>query len=241
MANKILKPVRCKTGVIDHFGYVKIEFSQDGRLSITGVIGPMHNGNCYGSCGQCVDEIREGEPAEGWTREMVDRLCDIWDKWHLNDMRPYCEHQKELGWRELAQETVSFYNYRLNREATEKKRAAERAATSALRDGKVFVPSKEQTMYENLPNFITITKQLEGEQASFYEPRKPLYAGDKGFVTTERRGWVRFEDFEEGILCKPCPVCGYKYGTSWNKEEVPKGVIDWLFALPDSDTEPAWI
>jgi hypothetical protein len=38
----------------------------------------------------------------------------------------------------------------------------------------------------------------------------------------------------------PCPICGYKYGSAWLKEEVPAEVIDWLFALPDSDERCVW-
>lgn len=40
-------------------GFCKIEF-EDGKLSIRGVIGPTRNGNCKGSAGQCVYEIRKG-------------------------------------------------------------------------------------------------------------------------------------------------------------------------------------
>ena len=77
--------------------FCEIQF-ENGRLSITGVIGPMPSGNCRGSAGQCVDAIREGRPCDEWTQEMLDKFCSIWDEWHLNDMRPYCKHQKELGW-----------------------------------------------------------------------------------------------------------------------------------------------
>jgi hypothetical protein len=45
----------------------------------------------------------------------------------------------------------------------------------------------------------------------------------------------------EGILMKPCPVCGYKYGTAWNKEELPEEVIEFLQSLPDTPIKPAWI
>lgn len=75
--------------------FCKIEY-QDGKLSITGVIGPKSNGNCWGSCGQCVDEIRKGEPTKEWSFEMLQKFCDIWDEWHLNDMRPYCSHMKKI-------------------------------------------------------------------------------------------------------------------------------------------------
>lgn len=34
---------------------------------------------------------------------------------------------------------------------------------------------------------------------------------------------------------------GYKYGSKWLREEVPEDVIEWLMALPDSPTKPAWV
>ena len=47
-------------------------------------------------------------------------------------------------------------------------------------------------------------------------------------------GWLKPEEHPEGLLCRPCPVCGYRYGTSWVREQVPQDVIDWLFFLPES-------
>ena len=144
---KIINPCKCDVGYKNHYTYdafVEIVYKND-ILSLHGVIGPMRGGNCRGSAGQCQDEIRKGVPKAPWTKEMVDKLCDIWGRWHLNDMRAGCEHQRALGW--------------------------------------------------------------EGES----------YIG------------------------KPCPVCGYKYGTAWLKEEVPSGVIKWLESLPESEIEPAWI
>lgn len=81
---KIINPCTCevwgdsgKTKQTNAF--VKIEW--DGkRLRISGVVGPMRNGNCLGSAGQCVDSIRGGTPADGWTREMLDKFCDIWGR-----------------------------------------------------------------------------------------------------------------------------------------------------------------
>ena len=115
---KVVSPCFCK--VYTRSGneataraFCKIQF-ENGRLSITGVIGPMPSGNCRGGAGQCVDAIREGHPCDEWTQEMLDKFCSIWDEWHLNDMRPYCKHQKELGWNKLAVTPVTLYHYRLN-------------------------------------------------------------------------------------------------------------------------------
>lgn len=219
--------------------FVKIEY-ENGRLSISGVVGPKSNGDCYGSCGQCVDAIREGTPNDDWTPEMLEKLCNIWDEWHLNDARPYCKHQKELGWREQAREELTLYRYRLTDEAYKSKQKAEKEALNALKEGKTFVPTKEQSFFANLEYGLDVYEELSGELAQHYRPKKPLYAGDDGFTKTETRGWVRYDKYDKGILCKPCPVCGYKYGSSWLKEDVPQEIIDWLFALPTTKSNPLW-
>ena len=205
-----------------------------------GVIGPMANGNCRGSAGQCVDEIRAGEPVNEWTQEMLEKLCDIWDEWHLNDMRPYCEHQKQLGWNKLASKPVTLYHYRMTREASKKQKEAEKAALSALKNGETFVPTQEQVKFASMEYSLVLPTEIEGELAEFYEPKKPLWAGDQGPTEIKTLGWLRKTEHPDGILCKPCPVCGYKYRTSWLKEEVPKDVLDWLFHLPDAKVKPAW-
>jgi hypothetical protein len=54
-------------------------------------------------------------------------------------------------------------------------------------------------------------------------------------------GWTYPNQHPEGLLCKPCPVCGYKYGSAWLFEEVPSDVLAWLAALPDTRIIPAWV
>lgn len=90
---KIVNPCICENAR----AFAKIEFI-DGSLSIRGVIGSMNSGNCKGPSGQCTDEFRKGKPVKPWNDEMLQRFCDIWDRWHLNDISPCCEHQRKLGW-----------------------------------------------------------------------------------------------------------------------------------------------
>lgn len=75
--------------------YAKVEFKNDapgerfkgGRLSITGVEGPMRNGDARGSCGQIVmGEWDIVEYAPGWDADAVKAFRNIWNRWHLNDM-----------------------------------------------------------------------------------------------------------------------------------------------------------
>ena len=52
---------------------------------------------------------------------------------------------------------------------------------------------------------------------------------------------VTHSEHPKGLLSKPCPACGYKYGSAWLKEEVPPEVISFLEALPSTDIKPAWV
>lgn len=238
MKIKVINPCICDVYKGTANGFVKIEYVNE-KLSISGVVGPTRNGDCKGSCGQCIDEISAGTPADGWTKEMLDKLCEIWKEWHLNDMRPYCEHQKELGWRDKAREEVTLYHYRLTRKAMEMKKDAEKAALTALREGTVFRPTKTQVEYATLPYSITTHEELKTDER--YEPETKMFSGDKGPTETKTLGWLRSEEHPEGILCKPCPICGYKYGTSWKTEKVPEDVIQWLFSLPETKVTPEWV
>lgn len=236
----VLNPCMCEVYRGNARAFVKVEFD-NGRLSISGVIGPMANGNCKGSAGQCVDEIRNGTPVNDWTPEMLKKLCDIWDEWHLNDMRPYCEHQKALGWDKLASKEVKLYNYTLNSFARDKQKEAKNAAMKALRHGETFTPTAEQVKYACLSYGLVLPEEISGELAAYYEPKHPLYMGDKSAVETKLLGWLREDEHPEGLLGRACPVCGYRYGHEWKTEEVPPEVIDWLFNLPETKVEPAWV
>jgi hypothetical protein len=44
-------------------------------------------------------------------------------------------------------------------------------------------------------------------------------------------GWVYESEHPEGELMKPCPECGYKYGSAWLEESVPEDVLEWLNTL----------
>ena len=78
----------------------------DGKLSITGVEGPLPSGNAIGSCGQIIisykeydnrghDLIYDIHPAPNWNHAKIRQLFDIWHKWHLNDMQAGTPAQME--------------------------------------------------------------------------------------------------------------------------------------------------
>ena len=142
--------------------YCKIEYT-NGRLSIMGVEGPTRNGNAVGGCGQLSLSATDiSEPAPGWSTERIAQFLDVWEKWHLNDMRAGSPAQRA----HLA--TLQYPGY------------------SATR--------------------------------SHYE-------------------WACDELRAVGLH----PDAGYLYGSSWLREDVPDDVVAFLFALPDTDIQPAWV
>ena len=68
--------------------FCKIEFKEDSNLSITGVMGPLKNGNSKGACGQIdMDEWDIVKFAPGWNLALMNEFRSSWGKWHLNDMK----------------------------------------------------------------------------------------------------------------------------------------------------------
>lgn len=183
----INKHVRIATTVIPWAGRavqfgVFAHVQWDGRrLSISGVEGPLKNGDAAGGCGQIVMSMRERPeaytPAEGID---LPRFLEIWDRWHLNDMRAGCEHQRAEGWAE-----------------------------------RPIDPSKPANAYG-------------------------LHFEGQTHPSWNRLAWVRPEEHPDGLLTKPCPTCGYRYGSAWLHEDVPEDVIAYLESLPMHPVPPAW-
>lgn len=150
MKTLIINPFTAKINNRQVSVFMKIQF-ENGRLSITGVEGPLPSGNCLGSCGQINkprSEYQNIHWSSWWNAGKYKKFLELWEAYHLNDMQAGCEHQKALGWD---------------------------------KDG-----------YSKHP-------------------------------------------------AEACPTCGYKYGTAWLKIEVPQNDIDWLFQLPESQKQPAWV
>lgn len=208
------------------------------RLSITGVVGPRANGDAYGSCGQCVHALREIESGSvntsgGWTLEDVEKLRQVWERWHLNDMRAGCEHQRAWD----VSRKVEVVSYGLTSEAYRlRERTRSDAAAHALK-GEPFEPDATARALAELEDWFR----------DIYTPPdadSPL----SGCYEVKRReqkavGWVRPYEHPEGLLCRPCEVCGYRYGSAWLYEEVPQEVLAWLVQLPDAraGVPSAWL
>ena len=63
----------------------------DGRFSMSGQVWDRQGSDCV-TAGQCVDEIAEAFPNDA----KLQRMREIWDRWHLNDMKP--GSPKQTAW-----------------------------------------------------------------------------------------------------------------------------------------------
>lgn len=143
----------------------------------------------------------------------------LWKLYHLNNMHPECEHQRELGWNEIAKRSVNIYHYHMTRDALKKQNEAKNKALAALKNGETFTPTKEDTFYANLSYSLkSSTESLPDNLKDLYEPD----TGWNGYIETKTLGWLHESDHPDGILGKACPVCGYKYGTGWKYSPIPK-------------------
>ena len=199
---------------------VEMSYTEKGDKKVFSVSGKIWNGRKTDIVcgGQCLDEI-----AKYVKTPLFNTIFRLWKQYHLNDSHPECEHQARMHWPEKANEEVALYHWRLTREASDLKNYVEKAAIAALRAGETFTPTPEQTHIASLNYSLTTSTPTPPENISqYYEPKKPFYAGDEGHVEKRRLGCLREDEHPDGILGKPCPVCGYRYGTYWNYFPVPR-------------------
>ncbi|MFA4971502.1 MAG: hypothetical protein WC683_02735 [bacterium] len=199
-------------------GKVFVTIKWDGkRLSLTGVEGPLSNGDAKGGCGQ-IDLVNVTQPFPGID---VAKLAEVWNRWHLNDMRAGCEHQRK-DWD--VTEKVEVIEYMLKTEHyTARNNLVESGVAELVKNGSTAVTERQRFLL-SLP-----LSTLHPLDVSFYRVHKR---------ETKATGWVRPEEHPKGLLNKPCPECGYKYGSQWLYEEVPEDVIAFLKSLPETVTLP---
>lgn len=227
--------------------WVKIQY-KGGRLSITGVEGPLSNGDALGSCGQCGIHA-EAVPLEGFTLEALARLRAIWDEWHLNDMRPYSAEMKAAGWNAQALRPVLGYHFTRTMESYKAAEAAKGAALEAAKAGQTFTPTPAQVLALNRPYEATIwTYEGEPEPAAPEGMERARHIGGHnagGVKAPERKtlGWIKPSEHPDGLLGRKLnPDDSKGYGGQWWREPVPLDVLQWLAALPlpPEGIRPAW-
>lgn len=188
------------------------------------------------------------------TEHEIGALLTIWRAWHLNNMRPGCPHQVGPEWDTAKPITRKLYSieYDDRRRIERGSKLAELSDSNPDAARLHFLtlysirPNHWQeiaddeaegiarrfeivTEAESIPYANAVAKHAQGlpwrwkgkHRPSFYHPKPPV------MVRTETRaaGWVRHEEHPDGLLSKPCPVCGYKYGSAWRTEPLPAEVV----------------
>lgn len=222
--------------------YMKIEVKRmDGskrnnaRLSISGVEGPLVNGDALGSCGQIYKPLEEYERFKfnkGWDADLYNRFVSIWERWHLNEMNPGCLHQRAAGCVEKSRKEVKIYKFRMLTEILEKQSDLKAHIRSELLiSGKVELSEAEKYLLALEYSFKSHKKKQD----------RKSYTLDEEDTQTKTLNWLDESEHPDGWMGRECVECGYKYGSSWNHEELPCYVYNFLRDLPDSVTKPAWV
>jgi len=238
--------------------YCKIsaEFIKEGngsqdfvKLSITGVEGPLRNGDAIGLSGQINETLREYHPNDiqmenGWDREMFDRFLDIWDRWYLNHMYAVTPEMRAAGWVEQAKEEAMVYKFSLSPKTLEQIGVGRNRAHAALKSGETLRPTAEEVMYANLPYDVKVITDVGAP-----EPEAPEHYARARLYTPSRERpaerssmcWLTPSEHPRGLLGREFEDTGKKFGAEWYREELPQDVYDFLISLPLSDTTPAWV
>ena len=161
--------------------------------------------------GQCLDDLLPFFTEN----KLFNEICRLWKLYHLNDMHAECEHQRELGWKEKARTEVIKYDYWLKNEFNVQKNTIKKFAIENLVRAGIVQISEEDQFILSLESYMDVyePEKIDPAILSHYEIHKK---------ETKTLGWVKPSEHSDGILCRPCPVCGYKYGTSWLLMPIPE-------------------
>lgn len=140
-------------------------------------------------------------------------IYKLWTKYHLNDAYADCKHAHN---EKDASKKLTIYKYIF------------KGSYSKLRD-KYELINQNKYLRDNIkiPNYIKniVTKYGYDFETTLEPSQLPKYLTKfyklKETKTNTAR-WVAYSELcPDGILHKPCPECGYKYGTSYNYRPIP--------------------
>lgn len=228
--------------------YIKIEYT-DNKLSITGVMGPTSNGDCKGHAGQNIDTIcnldnnyYNTKPTKDFTESDLKKLVDIWNEYHLNDMKPYDVEMKKLGWDKLAKKEIYKITLELNTETWMLQNKIKTYCMTSLKEtGSANISEKEREVLNlKLRKIIYSYDKDKFDIPQYYEFDKNSRTKELDIEKTTL-GWIYPEEYPDELLGKLCEESGNRYGEAWYKQEIPEDILEWLYNLPDAENKPAWI
>lgn len=175
---------------------------------VLSVMGETWENGRWSSGGQCYDDLAGDAP----------HAVELWRRWHLNDMRAGCEHQRgeyDRGARlTLTPLTWGPRYHELRRLALAGTMAQEDAATWA--------------------DTVATVKRLTIKWPHPCHPQAWGEAGESALAAglvaikeyeVRRAGSTFVTEHPDGLLGRVCPECGYRYGSGWVYEPIPEDVL----------------
>ena len=199
------------TGAKRNLVTVEVEYRNENGREVFSACGSIWNARHTDIIcgGQCLGTI-----AEYIKTPLFNAIFRLWKLYHLNDMHPECEHQRAAGWREQANEFIKIYIFRQTSATIQAEREIKKKLYQAAKEGKVYQVTKEEQ------NILKLQYTIKTASQTLPEDIEKYYRLDG--TEEKMRGWVRYEEDSRGILCKPCPICGYKYGSEWKYLPIPE-------------------
>ena len=154
--------------------------------------------------GQCIDDLGQYLKYNKTYKEIL----NLWQKYHLNGMRAWCQHEHE----ENPSEKIKVYKLRYNEEGKR---------LSKIRDLDIF------------KQYIEVTEEgMKNVPMALYELQASKIFNETG-IEEKSRGWVTYNEVfsPDGLIGKPCKVCGAKYGHSWYFHPIPENDLKRIEAL----------
>ena len=151
---------------------------------------------------------------------LVQRIIELWRVYRLNAQHTDCVHQRALGWPEKGKTPVTQITYYLRPSALAAQSKLRDKALACLEAGETaqFTPKEE-----NLVNLAWERTISDGTNPG------PEYQENKRITKT--LAWLRPEEHPEGLLNRPCPECGYKYGSAWLYLPIPENTLAEIRAI----------
>ena len=164
----------------------------------------MSGHTCTGHIGQCAGEIKNiiATLPNDITKEQVNRILEVWEEYHLNDMEVWCEHNN-YGNKLPEQEYVNVYKMWYTEEARKLSKIREfdepfnKSLIDVTEEGLKNLPKALYRLWDNKQPNRTCTGHISYD--AILSP--------------------------EGLIGKVCPVCGAKYGHEWYFKPIPGEVI----------------
>lgn len=190
---------------------VDMEYKEDGdkkRFSVSAFVWNAFHSDIVAG-GQCLDSLQPYFKLSPTFTE----IFRLWKLYHLNDMHAACIHQAAQGWEEQAAEKVTLYVFTMTTEAIRERDALKRRILTAAQNGEAWKTSPVEQLLLSLEYSVKSENEALPENIGGYYKLKEK--------EIKACGWLHPEEHSRGILGKPCPVCGYKYGHGWQYFPIP--------------------